>query len=218
MVGGFWTRVDTSRGLAPMTRPCPHSRTRASRMLHPTPRVPPTELGGTGAAVFLGGRKLARMSATHHSLNDGASPLEGWFVWGFRFMAWADVCFLLPSTVEVSKPMVAGSSSSWTLVGFGCSAVAYSWFFRLHGSLHLPSRPHRLVLAGAQSFVVLPMPPPRSPSRMDRGEHLRAPVRRDACCQGFPGPHAHWANRSQGNRHGVLQQRSSRPWYQSQAS
>ena len=32
-------------------------------------------------------------------------------------------CSLLPSTVVVSKPMVAGFSFSWTLVEFGCSAV-----------------------------------------------------------------------------------------------
>ena len=61
--------------------------------------------------------------------------------------------------------------------------MAHSWFFCLRCSLHLPSRPHRLVASGAQSFVVLPVPPHGGPSCRDRGEHLRAPVRRIACCQ-----------------------------------
>ena len=46
-------------------------------------------------------------------------------MWGFA--SWLGLeehaCALLPSTVVVSKPMVAGSSSLWTLVAFGCSAV-----------------------------------------------------------------------------------------------
>ena len=104
-------------------------------------------------------------------LDESASPLKKWFVWGFRFIAWAGGARVFSTPDHSGSLKVHGG---WLLFlvdmcGVGCSAL---WAFRVRSSLHLPSRPHRLVFAGAESLMVLPVSPPRSSSCLDRGEHL----------------------------------------------